>query len=163
VFVTDYKKNPTPQTLAALMSYDSSKLDHALFRSLMDTRRLVERECVRLSIERGGAEAYSGMREALERMRVPSQAAQVDALFDYHYLLTQSSGNIVYPMIFKGFEAALRRLMELRLRLQPRQEEYIRLHENLLRALDTGDPVGADEAIMLIMDVGIGDLEKTYA
>lgn len=162
-FISDYKKNPTPQTLAALMSYDSTKLDHALFQSLMDTRRLVERECARLSVERGDTAAYAGMREALGRMSTPAQSAQVDALFDYHYLLTQSSGNIVYPMIFKGFETALRRLMELRLQLQPRQEEYIRLHENLLRALENGDRDGADEAIMLIMDVGIGDLEKTYA
>lgn len=161
-FIMDYKKNPTPQTLAALMSYDSTQMDYTLFQSLMDTRKLVERECVRLSAGRGNPAAYAGMREALGRMRGAAAAALVDALFDYHYLLTQASGNDVYPMIFKGFELALRRLMESHLRQRPEHKAYIDLHEALLDALEQADAAAADDAIMSILSLGVSVLEQPY-
>ena len=47
--VRDYRKYPTPQSLAAIMSYDSVELDHSIFSDMMDFRRLVEMECARLA------------------------------------------------------------------------------------------------------------------
>lgn len=34
--VRDYRKYPTPQSLAAIMSYDSVELDHSIFSDMMD-------------------------------------------------------------------------------------------------------------------------------
>jgi len=161
-FVLDYRKHPTPQTLAALMNYDPTKLDYPLFQSLMDTRRLVERECVRLSVARDRPDEYDGMRAALDNMRASDRDTAVDALFEFHYLLTQSSGNVVFPMIFKGFEPALRRLMVLHLQQQPLHEDYFLLHERLLSALEAQDAGSAEDLIMRILNTGISVLERPY-
>ena len=48
-FVAEYVRNATPETLAAIMSYNSAYIDPALFRDLMELRILVERECARLA------------------------------------------------------------------------------------------------------------------
>ena len=48
-FVADYVRNATPETLAAIMSYDSALVDSALFKDLMELRILVELECTRLA------------------------------------------------------------------------------------------------------------------
>ena len=40
-FVADYVRNATPETLAAIMSYDSALVDSALFKDLMELRILV--------------------------------------------------------------------------------------------------------------------------
>ena len=161
-FVQDCRKNPTPQTLAALMSYDSTKLDYSLFHSLTDTRLLVERECVRLSVALGDPTIFAGMREAWERMQTDRQDELKDALMDYHYHLTKASGNLVYPMIFKGFELVLRHLMETYLQQKLRHEEYMSLHEDLLVALEAMDAKAADEALVGILGISIGVLEKPY-
>jgi len=162
-FVVDYRKNPTPQTLAALMSYDSNKLDVTLFKSLVDTRRLVERECIRLCIENNDPSVYDGMYEALEHLHAAkAQDALVDALFDFHYQLTQASGNLIYPIIFKGFETALRRLMGASLQRQKTHKEYFRMHDELLDALEANDLAAADEGIIKILDYTIGILEGFY-
>jgi DNA-binding FadR family transcriptional regulator len=79
------------------MSYDSTKLDFKLFHSMMDTRRLVERECVRLSVARDCPAEYAKIKEALACIRAGKRDELVDALFDYHYLLTQSSGYTRFP------------------------------------------------------------------
>ena len=162
-FVTDYRKNPTPQTLSALMSYDSTKLDSTLFKSLVDTRRLVERECVRLSIARNDPTIFEGMQDALDRMHLAlasqEQGEGVDALFDFHYQLTHASGNLIYPMFFKGFETALRRLMKANLQRLTDYEHYIHMHEEMLSALQAFDTAAADDAIIRILNAAISVLE----
>ena len=45
--VNNFRKNPTPQSLSALMSYSSIELDHSLFSDMMDTRIWLESECAR--------------------------------------------------------------------------------------------------------------------
>ncbi|MDR2035690.1 MAG: FCD domain-containing protein [Coriobacteriales bacterium] len=162
-FVTDYRKDPTPQTLSALMSYDSTMLDSSLFKSLVDTRRLVERECIRLSIALGDVSAYESMQEALERMRATQDPDDlVVAVFDFHYRLTKASGNLIYPMFFKGFERALHRLMGASLARQTNHEEYFQIHEELLRALQAFDTAAADEAITHIINLATAVLGDSF-
>jgi DNA-binding FadR family transcriptional regulator len=160
-FVTDYRNEPTPQTLAALMSYDSTKLDFSLFKSLVDTRRLVERECIRLSIAKGDPTAFEGMKEALDRMRAAETLEdEVDAVFTFHYELTRASGNLIYPMFFQGFQAALRRLMGENLKRQSNHSIYIQVHEELFSAIQSYDTATADDAIIRILNAAVGVLEE---
>ena len=161
-FVQDYRRNPTPETLAALMHYDSESLDYSLFKSLVDTRLLVQRECVRLSVEQKDPAVFAGMQEALERMNTESRDELVEALFDFHYELTKASGNLIYPMIYSGFKLALHHLMVTHLQEQPNPRKYVRMHEVLLTALIAEDAPAADDAIVNIMDTSINVLKKHY-
>ena len=40
--VNDYRKNPTPQSLSVIMSYDSAELEHSIFADMMDFRVWLE-------------------------------------------------------------------------------------------------------------------------
>lgn len=64
-FVADYVRNATPETLAAIMSYDSALVDSALFKDLMELRILVERECTRLACANLTPESLGDAAEAL--------------------------------------------------------------------------------------------------
>ena len=48
-YVAEYIQNATTETLTAIMSHNSDKVESSLFKDLMALRILVERECVRLA------------------------------------------------------------------------------------------------------------------
>ena len=47
--MAEYVQQATPETLSAIMGFDSGLIDSTLFRDLMDARILIERECTRLA------------------------------------------------------------------------------------------------------------------
>ena len=65
-FVAEYVRNATPETLAAIMSYNSAYIDQALFRDLMELRILVERECARLACANLTQDSLRRLQEAAE-------------------------------------------------------------------------------------------------
>lgn len=50
IMVIDYRKYPTSQSLAALMSYDSTELNYSLFTDMMEAWLWLEAECGRVRV-----------------------------------------------------------------------------------------------------------------
>jgi DNA-binding FadR family transcriptional regulator len=48
-YINDYKQNSTPQMLMALIVHRQENVDFEIFANMLDTRRLLERECTRLA------------------------------------------------------------------------------------------------------------------
>ncbi|MDD4076146.1 MAG: FCD domain-containing protein [Eubacteriales bacterium] len=160
--VCDYRKRPTPQSLAALMSYGGVDMEHAIFEDLMATRLLVERECARLACKNIFPETLAKMQtlaDALEQ--APDDPT--DILYQFHYHLTQASGNSVYSMIFRGFEPVLCALMRQHYSEKGADlAESARLHRALLQAIHEGNEAQAEAQLTAILSQGVSVLERRY-
>lgn len=159
--VCDYRKHPTPQSLAALMNYDSVDLDQTIFSDLMAFRLLIETECARLAcdnIYESTWQEMSGLIDALEREGDPGER-----LYQFHYRLTQASGNGVYSMLFRAFESVLRTLIAQHYSVRAEDlQEAVRSHRALLTAIRDKDPARAVQLTRGILTQGISVLEERY-
>ncbi len=160
--VCDYRKHPTPQSLAVLMRYDSIDLDRSIFSDMMDFRLLLETECARLAcanVYESTLAELSACVDALEQGGDPS-----DALYQFHYLLTQASGNGVYSMFFRAFETVIRVLIRQHYNVEAGDaRESVRLHRALLDAVRAKDEANAVRLVREILLQGVAVLEKRYS
>ncbi len=160
--VNDYRRYPTPQSLAAVMRYSSVEMDQALFADLMATRVLIESECARLACRH----IYESSLEKMQRM-VDQLAAEpadpTEILYQFHYQLIQASGNTIYSMIYRGFETLLRNLIRQHYNMRAEDiRESARLHQQLLDAIAGKDEDGAEDVARRILTQGSRALEEKY-
>ncbi|MDO4493982.1 MAG: GntR family transcriptional regulator [Clostridia bacterium] len=156
--VRDYRKHPTPQSLAAVMSYGSFELDAELFNDLMSFRRLVETECARLACENIYETTYNEMAELVERFAA-GEGDLAENLYGFHYRLTQASGNLMYSMIFSGFEPLIRTLIARHYMLRSADTgELAERYRALLAAISAHDAPLAERLIGEILERGVSAL-----
>lgn len=160
--VNDYRRHPTPQSLAAVMRYSSVEMDRALFSDLMDTRLLIESECARLACRN----IYDTTLEKMQHMVDELAAEPIDPteiLYQYHYRLVQASGNTIYSMIYRGFETVLRNLIRQHYSMRAKDiREAAQLHQQLLDAIVQKDEDAAEQTARRILTQGISALEEKY-
>ncbi len=150
-FVADYIKNATSLTIAAIMNYDSTMYDAELFRSFMELRILVERECVRLACLRMDKQARQLLDELTERIYSAEGEDLTEALYRFHYSITQLSGNAAYAIVFQSFELLLRNMIEAHYSNRNELQKCLPLYNRLADALRRGDAKEADAYLLKIL------------
>jgi DNA-binding FadR family transcriptional regulator len=105
--VNDYRREGTAAVLDSLMKYKEEVMDGHLLRSILDTRFLIEVECIRLAVQNNQEDNFDSISEILEAEKSIAfnnieQIVKLD--FDFHHQIALSSGNIFYPLIIKSFE-----------------------------------------------------------
>ena len=161
--VADYKRNGTLQVLSALMSCDSFRIDYPLFCNLVDLRVLVECECARLASAHATSDEIESLRVLAHCIKNASHPLDaVEPMIRFHYLLTQYSGNAVYAMTYKSFEATISRLIRQHLTLAPDIPKSAKLHESLVRSLESHDAEGSAQNVRLCILQGMNALKKLY-
>lgn len=143
-FVADYIKNATPLTIAAIMNYDSTLYDAELFRGFMEFRILVERECVRLACLHMDEASRQMLDELTERIYAAEGAELTDALYRFHYSITQLSGNAAYAIVFQSFELLLRNMIEAHYSDRNELEKCLPLYGRLADSLRRGNGAESD-------------------
>lgn len=160
--VSDYRKHPTPQSLTALMSYNSIDLEASLFSDMMDTRLWLESECARLACSKIYPSTLEQMRSLVDAMKLPDSDL-TDLIYKFHYALTRASGNSLYAMIFRGFEPVIRSLIGRHYNLQAVDlQESVSLRYELLEAIEQKDEERAIETITSILRQGVNVLKQRY-
>lgn len=150
-FVTEYLGNGTPETLAAIMSYDSKLLDPTLFKDLMDMRILIERECVRLACARMNNVSRQLLNERVNALYCADAQQLPEALYQFHLCIVRISGNSAYIMIFQSFEKMLLNLFEEHYVNEDELRKCLPLYDGLSAALSMGDGEEADRVILHIL------------
>ncbi|MBP3700991.1 MAG: FadR family transcriptional regulator [Lachnospiraceae bacterium] len=160
--VRDYRKNPTPLSLDTLMRYGSIQLERSLFYDMMDTRLMLESECARCACTHIYESTAQEMQSLIDEMTVdnPSKA---EAVYQFHYKLTQASGNSVYSMIFRGFETVLLNLIHKHYDQLPQDiVTAAAQHQLLLEAILAKDEAAAVTHVRDIISQGICVVEAPY-
>jgi len=160
--VNDFRKQPTPQSLEALMSSDSLELDKSLFDDMMDTRLWLESECARRACTHIYDSTLSEMRELAEAMTRPDTDL-TDVIYRFHYRLTQASGNSLYSMIFRGFESVLRNMIKHHYSVKTEDITVsASMCSQLLDYIEAKDEEKAADCVCAIIRQGISVLEERY-
>lgn len=159
--VCDYRKHPTPQSLAALMSYNSVELDRSIFGDMMAFRVLIETECVRLACTNFYESTLGEMSADIDALEQGGDAGET--LYSFHYHLTQASGNGVYSMLFRAFEPVICALIRQHYSVKAEDvRESVRAHRALIEAIRARDESLAVELTRTILTHGISVLEERY-
>ena len=160
--VRDYRKNPTPLSLDTLMRYGSIQLERSLFYDMMDTRLMLESECARCACSHIYETTAQEMQSLIDEMTVDNPA-KADVIYQFHYKLTQASGNSIYSMIFRGFETVLQNLIHEHYDQLP-QDIVIAAeqHQRLLDAILAKDENAAVKHVRDIISQGICVVEAPY-
>ena len=151
IFVAEYSRNATPETLTALLRRDNAMTDPRLFTDFMEFRILVERECTRLACINLSAESLGLLKKATSAVLDADPEKLVDAIYEYHRCITQISGNGAYHMVFQSFEKMIRNLIEEHFRYQGGLEESVVLIKELTEAVAVRDERKADELITTLL------------
>lgn len=160
--VCDYRKHPTPQSLAVLMNYSSAELDRHIFEDMMAFRIWLETECARLACTNIYESTMQEMRDVIKG--IDDEEADLTALtVRFHYLLTQASGNGIYSMIFRACEPAICSLTEKRYSIE--RTDILQLKERMSHVVDCirdNKPQDAADTVSAMLRHGIGYLETRY-
>ncbi len=104
VYVCDYRRKGSMETLVAIMRYNGGALRQNEVRSLLETREAMESLCVKLVCERvstGELEQLSPILDGIRDAKDPEEAAE--QTFVFHHELAVLSGNVLMPLLYHSF------------------------------------------------------------
>ena len=104
VYVCDYRRKGTMETLVAIMRYNGGALRQNEVRSMLETREAMESLCMKLVCERvntGELEQLSPILDSIRDAKSPEEAAE--QVFCFHHELAVLSGNVLMPLLYYSF------------------------------------------------------------
>ena len=104
VYVCDYRRKGSMETLVAIMRYNGGALRKNEVRSLLETREAMESLCVKLVCERvstGELDQLSPILDGIRDAKNPEEAAE--QTFVFHHELAVLSGNVLMPLLYHSF------------------------------------------------------------
>ena len=105
VFVCDYRRRGTMETLVAIMRYNGGALRQNEVRSLFETRDAMECLCMRLVIERASLADLETLSPILDELRECGDIeAAAELVFCFHHELAVLSGNVLMPLLYHSFK-----------------------------------------------------------
>ena len=158
VYVCDYRRKGTMETLVAIMRYNGGALRQNEVRSLLETREAMESLCVKLVCERvntGELEQLSPILDSIRDAKDPEEAAEQTFLF-YHELAVLS-GNVLMPLLYHSFHPQGVYLWSLYCKRSGIQKLY-QIKLRLYSALLNRDVDSALAQTRSIMQIAIKDL-----
>ena len=158
VYVCDYRRKGTMETLVAIMRYNGGALRQNEVRSLLETREAMESLCVKLVCERvntGELEQLSPILDSIRDAKSPEEAAE--QVFCFHHELAVLSGNVLMPLLYYSFHPQSVYLWSLYCKRSGIQMLY-QIKLRLYSALLNRDVDSALEQTRSIMQNAIKDL-----
>ena len=158
VYVCDYRRKGSVETLVAIMRYHGGALRQNEVRSLLEVREALECLCVRQVIEQvslAELEALDPMLEAIRQASSGDEAAE--RVYDFHHELAVLSGNVLMPLLYNSFHPQGVYLWALYCKRAGIDGLY-QIKRRLYTALLNRDLASALEQTHRIMDAAIGDL-----
>ena len=158
VYVCDYRRKGTMETLVAIMRYNGGALRQNEVRSLLETREAMESLCMKLVCERvntGELEQLSPILDSIRDAKSPEEAAE--QVFCFHHELAVLSGNVIMPLLYYSFHPQSVYLWSLYCKRSGIQKLY-QIKLRLYSALLNRDVDSALEQTRSIMQNAIKDL-----
>ena len=104
VFVSDYRRKGTLETLVAIMRYNGGAMRRSEVQSLLETRSALECLCVRLVIERASDGDLASLSPLLENIKNASDSDEAaEQVFHLHHEMAVLSGNTLLPLMYYSF------------------------------------------------------------
>lgn len=164
--VNDYRKQGSLTVLESLFNFRRGSLDPELLRSLLEMRVPVEIETTRLAALNRTDEHVRALFEIVAREETvdPRDIDEVTGLdFDFHHLITLSSGNLIYPLLINSFKPVYTFLTSIFFSDPEVVSVTASFHRRLATAIEAGDTKKAIDAMSEILAHGEEHLLKMVA
>lgn len=130
VYVSDYRKSGSLDTLTALLNYNGGVMRDDEVRSLLEVRGANECLCVKLVVERATQEELDGLAPLLDAIKSgKTDEERAEATFQFHHTLSVLSRNAFLPLLYNSIpylRAAFLEPVQPALRRQPPVPEQAR-------------------------------------
>lgn len=158
VFVCDYRRRGTMETLVAIMRYNGGALRKNEVRSLFETRDAMECLCLKLVIEKASIEDLETLAPILDKLKEATDSeAAAELVFSFHHELAVLSGNVLMPLLYHSFKPQGLYLWSMYCKRRGIQNMY-ELKLELYSSLLNRDVDRAAEMTHLIMEKAIEEL-----
>ena len=104
VYVTDYRRYGTVETLLSIMNYNGGHLRRDEVRSILEMKVVVDKLAAELAVKKITKNDLLILRrrlDALEQANGDEKGA--DAAFEFYHELAMISGNTLLPLIYRSF------------------------------------------------------------
>lgn len=157
VTVNDYRRQGSLAILQSLITYGSGQLEPRILESLLETRKLIELETVKLAALNRTEEHRKEFMLIIteEQSLLPSHTrAIMDVDFRFHHLIAIASGNVVYPLLLNSFKQVYTNLT-YQFFLNPDVVEFVfEHHKKLTKAIAKKDSKSAVKIMMSLLNHG---------
>lgn len=163
VYVVDYRRYGTVETLLSIMNYNGGQLHHNEIRSILEIKMIVDKLAVELSVEKHTQKDIQLLKKCLEEIK--SQYNDIEksanAAFEFYHELSIISGNTLLPLIYRSFRVPV---IHLWIR-------FIRKYGNtvvcnsaaaILAAVEAGDKAAALTAVEKAISASIAGSKEIY-
>lgn len=158
-FVAEYVKKATPETLSALMAYNSTKIDPKLFFDLMEMRILIESHSAKLACKNKDEEAVLKLKKIADELNAEDTEI-AKKMYDFHHQLIEISDNASFMMIFNSFETMLKNMMGVHAKNKESMLKSIPHYHSLALAIAEKDEGKAQSSLLKIMDIASNYLKS---
>ena len=106
VYVSDYRRKGTVETLVAIMRYNSGTMRKAEVKSLLEVREYLEILCVRLVLDKASDDELESLGNILDELKNSADYDEAaECVFRFYHELAILSGNVLLPLMYYSFRA----------------------------------------------------------
>lgn len=152
--VSDYDRDGKLDVLYSKMAYNGDGMDFDMLQGVLDTRRLIEMESVRLAAVRRTQDDINDLLEICQKERDCTELEErVELDYSFHHTLAVASKNPVYPLIINSFAPFARKYFVVFYeRLQDKRLE--KKHQQIVDAIIKKDAATAADILDKLLTHG---------
>ncbi len=163
VFVIDYRRYGTVETLLSIMNYNGGHLRRDEIRSILEIKMIVDKLAVELSVDRHTDENIASLEQYLEKMKQQNDNSEkaAEAVFNFYHELSMTSQNTLLPLIYRSFRVPVTQLW-IRFFQRYGNEVACNSAMEILAALKERDKVKAIESVEKAITASISGSREIY-
>ncbi|MFA6866466.1 MAG: FCD domain-containing protein [Clostridia bacterium] len=136
--VADWEREGSLAILNGIVEFDL--MDKKIIGSLLDSRKLIEIECVKLASLKAKKQDILKLQAIVNEENIYiSIEDRVCIDMKFHHMISVMSGNFVYPLIMKSFEKNSYKLIHEFYSKDNIYEFVMKTHKEILEAISSGD------------------------
>ncbi len=163
VFVTDYRRYGTVETLLSIMNYNGGHLRRDEIRSILEIKMIVDKLAVELSVERHSDEDIASLESYLDKMQQLNDNSEkaADTAFSFYHEIAMTSQNTLLPLIYRSFRIPVTHLW-IRFIEKYGNEVVCNSAKEILKALKNHDKARALASVEKAISASISGSREIY-
>lgn len=163
VYVIDYRRYGTVETLLSIMNYNSGQLHRDEIRSILELKMIVDKLAVELSVDRYTDENIASLERYLNKMQQLNDNSEkaANAAFSFYHEVAMTSQNTLLPLIYRSFRVPVTHLW-IRFIEKYGNDVVCSNAQEILNALKSHDKEGAVEYVEKAISASISGSKEIY-
>lgn len=153
--VADYKIDGKLDVLYSIVKYNGENIDKEVLQGILDARKMVEAESVRLACRNCTDEDIKLLEDIIKKEKeTKSIEEKIELDLKFHHMLCVAGKNPVYPLIFNSFEPIAKKYLKIFYSSIDESYKINIEHYDILNAIKDRDEKAAVDKLNTLLDEG---------